>query len=1030
MFASRSLWCWSLILRSHWSARPDDDLSFTPFDAGVLERLRRLFRWLRPSALRQRGVQLEGSGLESTGTSMPSTSATINTSSIDFGEAFILPWLSYEEDEFFMFGSAQVKAAVSLAEKGCSRLIRVAVRVHEDSGSECRAVDLHVKDYVDRPNLSNGGVIVLSEAYKKFYNPEPMVGEKIYYVVISSEGALARRRRSSLVQEGENPFGRGDPVGNYLIARFVMVNPSTLCSLPAELTGCICDTVPLQDLFNLAACCRVLAKVVDDELCQRLRTVVRRFIPKDKIQHFFRLMKDSKGGLGSYVALDFLLFVNTSRTTFNYRTLEFIVSSETEGFDMAIEFFKSCGYLGFMEGKVDNGNADDDNDRVLCRARGRRAAASRQLKLSQPRLSLSVVVTESRGSIFASVLHGIYSFYPALTLARQALADFDIDPDNIILGYRTNQHWGGLCDHYCPLSRRKMEKDRSQLVYRWKIIPGGKRSKGLRNTTFAPSLLDQQPILWASVLACTNPQFRESSTATAKLLFDPEPFLMPGVNLSAFSDDRLLAISESIVNDNDSACASGDTSEIRFGMLYGAVCERPLLVALRVHIGCERECHPIDLHVEDYVDRSDMKQTGGFVVEINDTYRKVDVDARSYMVIKGNSPGVLLVSGSNQVLGGGEERRESQRDEHSSGPERATPRETGDRRSGQTGKRRRQTRCLRVSESGAIDRNGSGTEGTRGSLRIRKRNGCMSGPKSVPKVSRMAEGFGSGPEARECSGTRDMGRKRAEASRSLVARRRRQGDGIEQRWDGWDGWGSDDVQPASVGLEMVRSSAVRGQGVLWHMTKASYAVNENLLLARFIDENDEQIFRGNILVVNTAFDEVHFFASSQKIFETEIMLLPDLLVTPLACSGPPDGGSDTNTNTNDEMEFYEEYSYNALHDANRWFMLTVVGGGHISQKVFTRDDIIGHTAEYSNGLKFSASIYDFVAYVKKPELGALVEANPVLFGMNLPVAHVVPKLLVEELKAIAKLHSIALDRKCNKKEMASHIAMHQTIGSV
>ncbi|KAH6889515.1 hypothetical protein BKA70DRAFT_1234932 [Coprinopsis sp. MPI-PUGE-AT-0042] len=174
-----------------------------------------------------------------------------------------------------------------------------------------------------------------------------------------------------------------------------------------------------------------------------------------------------------------------------------------------------------------------------------------------------------------------------------------------------------------------------------------------------------------------------------------------------------------------------------------------------------------------------------------------------------NSPGVLLVSGSDQVLGGGEERRESRRDEHSSGPERATPRETGNRRSGQTGKRRRQARGLRVSESGAIDRNGSGTEGTRGSLRIRKRNGRMSGPKSIPKVSWMAEGFGSGPEVRECSGTRDMDRKRAEASRSSVARRRRQGDGIEQRWDGW---GSDEVQPASVGPEMVRSSAVRGQG--------------------------------------------------------------------------------------------------------------------------------------------------------------------------------------------------------------------------
>ncbi|KAH6918839.1 hypothetical protein BKA70DRAFT_1214641 [Coprinopsis sp. MPI-PUGE-AT-0042] len=51
-------------------------------------------------------------------------------------------------------------------------------------------------------------------------------------------------------------------------------------------------------------------------------------------------------------------------------------------------------------------------------------------------------------------------------------------------------------------------------------------------------------------------------------------------------------------------------------------------------------------------------------------------------------PGVLLVSGSDQVLGGGEE----QRDEHSSEPEHATLQETGKRRSRQTGKCQRQTR--------------------------------------------------------------------------------------------------------------------------------------------------------------------------------------------------------------------------------------------------------------------------------------------------------------------------------------------------
>ncbi|KAH6902181.1 hypothetical protein BKA70DRAFT_1229224 [Coprinopsis sp. MPI-PUGE-AT-0042] len=91
--------------------------------------------------------------------------------------------------------------------------------------------------------------------------------------------------------------------------------------------------------------------------------------------------------------------------------------------------------------------------------------------------------------------------------------------------------------------------------------------------------------------------------------------------------------------------------------------------------------------------------TFGCYVRTRDTRARESEAKRSAR----NSPGVLLVSGSDQVLGGGEGRRESRRDEHSSGPERATPRETGNRRSGQTGKRRRQARRQNLiywSESG------------------------------------------------------------------------------------------------------------------------------------------------------------------------------------------------------------------------------------------------------------------------------------------------------------------------------------------
>ncbi|KAH6879352.1 hypothetical protein BKA70DRAFT_1239336 [Coprinopsis sp. MPI-PUGE-AT-0042] len=438
---------------------------------GVLARLRRFLRRLRPRT-RVMPVQTEGD-VWLGGSPFSSTISTINSVDWSLKESFMVPWLSYEEEWYFLHRSDHIEYC-----RVCRRPLRVAVRVHEDSGRECHPVDLHVEDYVDRPNLSGGGVVLVNEAYKKFSNPDPTARSGISYTVVTSEGSgvplsgnrflnelrpIARSGKDRRNTDNSNPFGRKDMVGNFLVVK---------CD------SRICQFLSFRDLLKIAACSHMFAMVVDNELCRRLRLVSQRFIPKGRIQTFFRMLRTSRGAVGSYAALDFFLFVEATDNTLDYNTFEFIVSSTTDSFENVVGFFRRCGYWGFrQEGEVCS-DAQDPQNRLLRRLCG--------FKMTRTGEVLSVVVSESRGSLFAYVLQqpathltnivtfdGIYSFYPELTLSRQALVDFDIDPGDLVQGYRSNQHWGNL-------------------------------SKGKGKKTFLPSLLEMQPLVWASPLACTN----------------------------------------------------------------------------------------------------------------------------------------------------------------------------------------------------------------------------------------------------------------------------------------------------------------------------------------------------------------------------------------------------------------------------------------------------------------------------------------------------------------------------------------------
>ncbi|KAH6879353.1 hypothetical protein BKA70DRAFT_1447936 [Coprinopsis sp. MPI-PUGE-AT-0042] len=277
------------------------------------------------------------------------------------------------------------------------------------------------------------------------------------------------------------------------------------------------------------------------------------------------------------------------------------------------------------------------------------------------------------------------------------------------------------------------------------------------------------------------------------------------------TSSQLASISELIYDNYEAARMSEQPAGIRWCMLYGASCDGPLNVAVKVHGGCEKDCEAVDLHIEAFLDRSDITHGRGFVMEVNDAFRSVEVKGQQYVVVKG---------------------------------------------------------------------------------------------------------------------------------------------------------------------------------------QASYAVHENLLLDRFVDEDGNQLFWGNILVVNDS-------SSSKSDKDTEIDI-------ETVCAFPGSEAEDVNED-------------NVLY-------ARLVGGGQVSQKLFSKTEITGHTSEYADGTKVNAAWYDFVAYVKKPELESMVEANPVLFGVELPLSKIVSHLLVEELKAVASHHGIVIGSKWSKKVITECIEAHQCCG--
>ncbi|KAH6886129.1 hypothetical protein BKA70DRAFT_1444497 [Coprinopsis sp. MPI-PUGE-AT-0042] len=100
----------------------------------------------------------------------------------------------------------------------------------------------------------------------------------------------------------------------------------------------------------------------------------------------------------------------------------------------------------------------------------------------------------------------------------------------------------------------------------------------------------------------------------------PPPFAISG-RLSYEGDNYFKAQSGKIMEIHNEALHLNELSAIRICILYGASCNKPLRVAVRIHSGFEGRCFPIDLDVDDYVDRPNIMN--GDVVRVNQGYKEL-----------------------------------------------------------------------------------------------------------------------------------------------------------------------------------------------------------------------------------------------------------------------------------------------------------------------------------------------------------------------------------------------------------------------
>jgi hypothetical protein len=94
----------------------------------------------------------------------------------------------------------------------------------------------------------------------------------------------------------------------------------------------------------------------------------------------------------------------------------------------------------------------------------------------------------------------------------------------------------------------------------------------------------------------------------------------------------------------------GTASAIRTCLFFGAICPSPIAVKVKVHGSYEEECRYFDLHVEEYVDRKDLKRGGP--VFISDGIRLMDETTHKSPSLKGTSYAVIssTVSSSHRSM--------------------------------------------------------------------------------------------------------------------------------------------------------------------------------------------------------------------------------------------------------------------------------------------------------------------------------------------------------------------------------------------
>ncbi|KAH6871667.1 hypothetical protein BKA70DRAFT_1241627 [Coprinopsis sp. MPI-PUGE-AT-0042] len=411
--------------------------------------------------------------------------------------------LSYEPDEYFIALSKDVSDVHKsdlrrdepseirlclLYGANCKKPHQVAVKVHSGFEGRCWPIDLEVDEYVDRPQITNGGVVRVNEGYHEI---RP-VKTNHAYTVISSEGVmvpllvnkfLLRRESMSSYDEREGEgiqrapaFGLEFSAGNLLIARTDA--SGAVVDVSIELTAMICELLPFSELVLLARSDDHSWQIVDYELKRRLLIVLQRFISREHALHLLCILNHVEGAVAGLAALETILFLETRHTPLDYNCLDLLLPSTQESMERVVRFFRRIGFTGLEIEKISPSSDPSQQSH-------RTAAALGQGPANSPHFPCGVRLFASRGGpitslVEASATHlmnivspdGVYCFYNDLTLNGRGIASSEADKVDCLVFDEDNRNWGPLCKMYCPQLRRKTLGDTATLIHRWRVPVG------------------------------------------------------------------------------------------------------------------------------------------------------------------------------------------------------------------------------------------------------------------------------------------------------------------------------------------------------------------------------------------------------------------------------------------------------------------------------------------------------------------------------------------------------------------------------